>query len=489
MDESGTGSLKAWEASERGSLKASARGPSYDTAERSNHVATGEGNSAILTAGIIVADVVGAGILSMAVAVSKFGWLLGTILTVLLLSMNVHIAIMMWRVHRKCPEARTFVQLVASAFGRAPTAQHQAAVRITGLIQYLFLFCLLGLYSLSFGKGFAMMFYDVRLCLRTWTLIGCAVLLPFQARARTLGKWPLLIWLNVATILGSILIPLVWMASAGGLDNTRPEGSVIYAVAPLTLSNALTGISLMSFAFTSQFMIVEIISEMKDPAEFPRAYITLSAPFQCISFLVVGIAGYYFVGDSVTGMIGDNIKYGIWFRLAALCLCCHMLITFMIKGVVLCNAVFRACSLGLSDESLGGWSLWTLVVLVVVSVSWLFAQVVPFFSDLVDLLGASFTPVGCYMIPILFYLRWHMDFGEKDDSISFVERVVIVIEFALAALLTVAGTYFALVHIHENWNTYGFPFACHCEHIWNTCACSASHAGMEEQCPANSGTG
>lgn len=34
-------------------------------------------NSTLLTAGILTADVVGAGILSMAVAVSRFGWLLG----------------------------------------------------------------------------------------------------------------------------------------------------------------------------------------------------------------------------------------------------------------------------------------------------------------------------------------------------------------------------------------------------------------------------
>ena len=59
-------------------------------------------------------------------------------------------------------------------------------------------------------------------------------------------------------------------------------------------------------------MLVEIIAEMKDPAQFLKAY-WMSAPFQGVAFLVVGIGVYYFKGDSVVDMIGDNTPFGPYF--------------------------------------------------------------------------------------------------------------------------------------------------------------------------------
>lgn len=42
-------------------------------------------------------------------------------------------------------------------------------------------------------------------------------------------------------------------------------------------------------------------------------------------------------------------------------------------------------------------------VMVVVAASWFLAQIVPFFSDFVTLLGATVTPVIAFIIPILLY--------------------------------------------------------------------------------------
>merc|ERR1719486_1838737 len=88
-------------------------------------------------------------------------------------------------------------------------------------------------------------------------------------------------------------------------------------------------------------MLVEIIAEMKDPTEFPKAYCYISGPFQLLAFMAVGLGVYYFKGDAVQGMIADNIAFGSAFQVAALCLFVHMVITFMIKGVVVGRAIFN----------------------------------------------------------------------------------------------------------------------------------------------------
>jgi len=396
----------------------------YGTASSKNSLSA-PGNSVPLTAGIIVADVVGAGILSMAVAIAKLGWLLGFVVTVILLSMNVHVSILVWRVRMKCPQAHTYMELAEGAFAGAPPGQRQFAVLFTGISQQVLIAGFLGVYTLSLGKSIGMIFYNVHICLPQWTLIGCAVVLPFLASARKLGAWKSLIWINCASILATVMIPLAVMAKQG-VEEARIPGSEMYAVADLTPGNIMLGLNIMLAAFTSQFMIVEIMSEMKDPSEFPTAYAVYSAPFQGVAFLLCGLGGYYFRGDLITGMISDNIPFSIWFQMAAGCLLIHMIITWVIKGIVFCRAMQRACFPSVVDDGTQqGWIFWGLSILFVLACSYLIAQIVPFFVDLIDLLGGSLTPVVCFMIPIVFYARWLQDFGKDEDRISNIEWVVI----------------------------------------------------------------
>lgn len=260
----------------------------------------------------------------------------------------------------------------------------------------------------------------------------------------------------------------------------------MYAVEVLTVSNIFKGLNIMVFSFTSQFMLVEIISEMKDPKEFPKAYALLSAPFQGITFLICGLGGYYFRGHLVDGMIIDNIPFGMWFRVTAGCLIIHMLITWVIKGIVLCRAVHSWVSpKGHDDQSMRGWYQWGGIVTIALGLSYFVAQIVPFFVDLVDLIGASLSPVVCFIIPIILYLRRLWDSGKEEDRIGYVEGTIIFLEMMLALTMLFVGTYLAVTNIRQSWHTYGYPFACHCQGLWNTCDCSASHPGMEH-CAAGS---
>merc|ERR1719443_1250079 len=98
------------------------------------------------------------------------------------------------------------------------------------------------------------------------------------------------------------------------------------------------------------------------------------------------------------------IPFGLWFRVTAACLCVYVVVAFMIKGVVLCNAVHNAIDWAAAKEtSVRSTVEWLCIVVACTATAWLVAQLVPFFTDLVDLLGASLTPVGCYMMPIVVF--------------------------------------------------------------------------------------
>jgi hypothetical protein len=397
--------------------------------------------------------------------------------------MNVHIALLMWRIRMHFPNVHNYTQLVNMAFSAAPDSQRQFMVFVGGAGQKAFLAAMLGIYILSCGRALGSMFYDVVACLPTWTLLACGLILPFHATARKLGTWKSLIWLNVATICGTCIIPLAYMWNQG-LETTRPPGSSFVATADLNFRDMFSALSTFTFAFTSQFMIIEIISEMKDPSQFPQACMFIAAPFQCVAFLLVGIGGYYFVGDQVAGMIGDTIPFGAAFRLAAICLLTHMVVTFIVKGIILCRAAHSMVDKDAEgDDSSHAWQMWAYIVTTVTFLAWLIANVVPFFNELVDLTGASLTPVCCYIVPIVCYLRWVHDFGSKAYALGAFEATILMVELALAVSLLVFGTYFSVSRIIDTWDTFGPPFGCHCENMWNTCQCSGKHAGMLDQCP------
>jgi len=442
-------------------------------------------NGPWLTAGLLIADVVGAGILAMVTAVARFGWLMGAIFIVLLLAMNVHISILMWRVRMQCPHANTYKELVLAAFEGAGQRQQKVAAFVTAFSQYLMLFLLLALYTLSLGKSLGMLFYDLRICLVTWTIIGCLLLLPFHLTTQTLGGWESLIWLNVLTIVGSTFVPLLQLA-VDGLDETRSPGSTAHAVAAMGPENLLLGLSTFTFAFTSQIMVVEIIAEMEEPALFYKSYVWLSAPLQGFLFLVVGLVGYYYVGSNAHGMLADNIRFGVSFRIAAFCLMIHMVVTYMVKGTVFCRFVRSLVHPSREDDTHIEWFHWACIVVPVTGLSYVVAQSIPFFVDLVDLLGSLTTPISCYIMPVLLFVRWYNDTGHKQGEVSLFEWSVLAIEIMLSIALMVMGTFYSVRHIFQSWETYGYPFECHCEGLWSTCACSANHPGMGT-CPVNRG--
>lgn len=440
-------------------------------------------NSTWLTACLIVADVVGAGILGLPVAIANIGWLPGVILILLLLAMNVHVSVLMWRIRMFFSESVcTYQQMVSMSFSRADEGTQERMSTFAGALQYTFICSILGIYVLSAGRALGHVFYNVFLCMPTWGLLSCCVIVPINATAKRLGTWKNLVWLNTAAISIACLLPLAYMYSEG-VENSRPAGSVVEAVVPFEFSKAFAALSTFTFGFTGQFMIIEIISEMEKPSEFPDAYVYKSAPFQAAAFVLVGVGGYYCIGSKATGMIGDNIGFGGAFRVTFACLLVQMTTAYLMKAIVIGRAMMRYADKD-PDESHDATAAttWGAIVLSVAGIAWLISSVVPFFNDLVDLVGASVTPVACYMIPIVCYVKWVKDFRSEEYALTTMDIIILTAEFTLSLLLLIFGTYFALLDIMKNWDTYGPPFACHCEGMWNSCACSATHIGMEAQC-------
>merc|ERR1712151_936655 len=251
------------------------------------------------------------------------------------------------------------------------------------------------------------------------------------------GTHAWLVWANIVTLMGTIIIPLAYYLVFGidELNVGDDDSKLFFFARQYSFTNVLSALSTFTFGMTSQFMLTEIMSEMKDPANLPVAYARVSAPFQLVAFLVAGLGGYTLFGDKVQGMINENLPFGSAFQAAAACLVVHMLVSYLIKGVGMCQAIHRVADRDFSnsqDTRTRSRMGWCASVLLIAALAYLTANVVPFFSDAVDLLGASVTPLSCWIIPIAMYVRWNLDEGSR---ISSMEWILIVGYMALALVL------------------------------------------------------
>jgi len=429
------------------------------------------------TAVLVTADAVGAGILGMPVVVAKFGWLLGLLVISAMLAMNLHLAMVLWRVRMRFPSARTLGELVVAAFERAPGWQLWLASSFSVEPQMLSIFAYLGLYLLVAAKGLGMLFYDYRLCLPQCALVAGALILPIACSSRSMGGFRLLMWLNVLATCGAVGIPLVYLL-AEGVEESRPEGNNIEAVATLTAEGVLSGLSTLNFATASQLIIVEIIDEMADPAEMPKAFLWISAPFQWAAFLATGVGGYIAVGSGAAGMIIRALPFGVPLRHAAACVAMHMLATYILKGVVLCRAAQEAL---FPSHGCRACLSWAAVCFGVMVVAYFVANAVPFFTEAVEFIGCTFTPLVCWVLPIASFLRLYRD-AEDKPQVAKAELAVMFVELAIAVVVMIFGLVTALDGIFRLWSELGYPFDCHCEGIWDDCECSAQRHRLANDC-------
>jgi hypothetical protein len=377
----------------------------------------------------------------------------------------------------------TLADLVGNVFSQSRWRNFM--VQTTSILQNVFIFFLLAADATSFGKGLGMLFHDVHICLPTWVIIGFSVVLLLQARTRSLDGCQSLMYFNVAVIVVCLIVPL----SAFGQETilvTRPPTSRVMAVESLTLMGFLAGINIMTFNFTIQFMAVEIVAEMRDQDKFPKALVNLAFPFLAAIFLVAGVAGYYFLGDQHKGLFINSMKLGWASRVTSACLVVFVLVTYLVKSIVLCKNIHCWFDKeGASSDTRKAWFTWNVIALITFALAWLVSQMVPFFTPFVELLGATLAPLCCMVLPVIMYVKWYHDF-HRNDTVSTVQKaewVLIALEVVLALIVMSVGTMEALETILAGWKSSGMPFDCHCEHLWSTCACSASKLGPQT-CPA-----
>ena len=277
---------------------------------------------------LIIADVIGIGVMAMAEAFAELGWVLGVTCCALMLPLNQFSGLMVWEmIVDVYPDSLSLADL-------ARYCQGTAAYWTTFVLVYSFIFMTLGDYLLSLGLCLQIIFPDSTLPTPAWTCLAAVVLLPF-CQVRTLNATAVLLWVNSATIVLSVGLCLGYLISEGSEASLARSGGSTHLVAEgLDWQKFTSGVSKMAFAYVGVLMYPEIILEMQRPRDFPKAFY-VGAPVQLAAFMTVGCVGYSYLGDAAHGLLINAVPPGAISRTCAVALFVHLVITYLIKGTVL----------------------------------------------------------------------------------------------------------------------------------------------------------
>ncbi|GAA5915177.1 hypothetical protein JCM6882_001129 [Rhodosporidiobolus microsporus] len=266
-----------------------------------------------------------------------------------------------------------------------------------GGIYWLMLTAVSGAGMLSIATAFNAM-TDNAACTLIWALLG-AVFTFVVSGIRTLDQISWIGWVGLVGIMSAVITLAISVGLQDRPDAAPPTGpwdpQVIIFGTPSFL-NAMSAVATIVFSFAGAPNFINILAEMKRPEDFTKS-LALTQTFVTATYLIVGCVVYHYCGIYVSspalGSAGPLLKkvcYGI--ALPGLIVGCVLNSHLTSKYTFL---RFFGRTRHVNSNSLKSWSIWLSFVFVNVAISWIIAEAIPFFDDLLSLIGALLSTCMC----------------------------------------------------------------------------------------------
>lgn len=436
--------------------------------ETSSDTSQHHGMSLTATCLVMIADIVGVGVLSLGSAVALLGWIPGIIILLLMYPINVYTGLYLSETRQAWPTSMTYQELAHNSGGRCFGL-------FAGVLNYLYIGAMLADYALTAGLTLGMVFYDVEICLPVWSAIAVfGVILPMQ-QYRSLGALWWVLVINVVSLTLSIFVALGYLWSSGpapwGAENAKQlywtNVGETYLVSPsLDFHSFFAALGSFTFAYAGHFLYVEMMSEMKEPEKFPAIFL-IQGPYQVGIYLIVACTSFAYLGSGVSGFVINVIPFGPWYRVASFLLFIHVAITFLVKGTVMVRFlhVSFAGKERANEDSTTAKVQWFMLTVLTTVLSYLVANLIPFFDKLSGLIGTLLAPLVCFNLPCIMLVWARRKSGKK---VAWYDWVGIASLNVFGVLLVVIGTIAEVEAIVDAMDEVGGPFSCGCISMWNS---------------------
>lgn len=411
----------------------------------------------LATSALIIADIVGTGLLSLPGAFAQLGMAVGIVALIACYPLNFFTGYQLNRVHLKHRSAVTFGDVGNHLFGK-----------VGGFLCYFALYfnllLLLGDYLITLSKSIQGILWHVNLC-RPMAGVYAAILLLPSNQFRTLNGLKELAAMSFATVC------IVLVIYVGTVLNKHSEGEqcVSATVKPASGLMPVAGaISKFIFAFSGQQIYLEMQAEMKEPEKFTKS-MNFAFPILGSVYLGLALVSVVCCGDHTPSYILDALGYDWTRTVANVLMCAHMIVSYTISQNVLSRAVARFAIPHALTPGASGHITWFMLSTFLMFIGYICANLIPLFDDFVGLMGSLLSTQMSFSIPPALYLGARHHYGnmvpEKFDKFMLPMSIFCL---AVAAFFTITGTIDAMKNIIEDSKDIGKPFGCHC--ISEACA-------------------
>ncbi|GLA26532.1 N amino acid transport system protein [Aspergillus phoenicis ATCC 13157] len=301
------------------------------------------------------------------------------------------------------------------------------------------------------------------ICSVVWSVVSAVILLLLSIPS-SFADMAWLGYVDFISIVAAIGITII-ATGIRGTDSTGGLAAVDWSATPQgdpTFSDGFIAISNIVFAYTFASCLFSFMDEMHTPKEFTKSIWSLGI-LQIVIYTVTGATIYAFVGADVqspallsAGTLVSKVAFGIALPVIFISgAICTIVAGRLIHGRIYANSVTKYIN------TPKGWITWLTVITILTIISWVIAEAIPFFDDLLSITSALFTSgFSFYLPPIMWYVLIRK--GPWYSKENLLTSLVNLFVFIFGLVVLVGGLYSSIQDIRLNYREgdVNSPFTC-----------------------------
>lgn len=343
-----------------------------------------------ITAALIVADVIGSGVLALPSTMANLGWFGGIGALLLLGYISLYTGQLLGRLHSLYPNLQSYSDLGAEFLGNAGRL-----VASTLAYTQMFGACVVFLVAMTiFTNQAAQTVQLPSVCFVTVSAALSAVVLGFAQIRDLHGIGHLACWVAGPTLYVALTLLLYQLFATP----THAHHTVTSIWPPLGAQKTTVAFMNIVLTYAGHVVYFELIAHMKQPKDFEKAVVS-SQVVIITTYFAVSLLVYTAIGNDVASPFQLSLPTSITVGVADILMLSHVLISLLLNHNVISKRLFDVMARSLAkkdgaslDVLFGSKAMgaagWIAATAIVTVCAWLLANLVPFFSDVMALLGS-----------------------------------------------------------------------------------------------------
>ncbi|KAJ1910858.1 hypothetical protein IWQ60_010426, partial [Tieghemiomyces parasiticus] len=388
----------------------------------------------------IVCVVAGTGVLQLPYALSESGWL-GVILMFISGIVGVYSGTILIRClyYDRTKRLSSYPEVGEAAFGKI-------GLYVTYFFHYLYILGTVCIYIILAGENIdgLLVQVDVNLGSKVTQLIVAVVMwLPFVVMKSMREVAILALFGLLATV---VVVGVAVVDGFVELAAVHAQNDITYRV--LHITTLPSAIASISFAFSGTVVYPHVEASMKRPKDWPKV-LTVGMISITVMYLLTAVCGYAVYGNTTVSPILSNLPNGVPKTIALILISLHVILAAPIMLTTFALEIEKSARvteerLGRVKEFVVRFAFRSIVVAGLYGIS----IAIPYFSDVLNLVGALSTCMVFFIFPLVWYVKL---FGFR--ILNWRERILGVIILILGVVGLIIGSVQAIQglvkHINE----------------------------------------